>query len=316
MQHEQIGFPIPESQPASTGAPSLGIQRTHYIALRTPDPEAAAQFAARYMGFDLVYADAGRCQYLAAHGRDPYSLVYTPGENGIDHISYVVTDVAALDSAEATLSAAGVETERIAASPLWRHEPALRFRTPGGHTIELTPGVNVPVPMAALVSRPQGIPGPISCDHVVTRNVDVEAELAFATGPFGLRESSTIAAPDGGAVLAFFRCRTLYHCYAVARAQTNGLHHCQFTLKDGSAVLQAHERLRDDDAVEIVWGPVRHGPGHNLALYFRDYAGNFVEFSAEEEIVLDNDTYAPQRFSVLDPRSADEWGTVPPAVFM
>ena len=36
---------------------------------------------------------------LAAHGLDPYSLVYVPGEPALDHISYVVADVAQLDRA-------------------------------------------------------------------------------------------------------------------------------------------------------------------------------------------------------------------------
>jgi catechol 2,3-dioxygenase len=306
---------VPIAAPASTGSSSLGIQRTHYVALRCADPAAAAHFAAGSMGFDLVHADSAGRHYLAAHGRDRYSLVYTPGNAGIDHISYIVADLAALDVAAELLAQANVACERVEQSPLWRHQPALRFHTPGGHLIELAPGVNVDAPMAALTSRPSAVPAPISCDHVMPRSVDVAAEMAFATGPFGLRQSSQVDAPGVGPVMGFYRCHTLYHCYAVARSRETGLHHVQFTLKDAPAVFAAHEHMAADPNVELVWGPVRHGPGHNVAFYFRDHVGNFVEYSAEEEIILDNDTYAPQHWSTADQRAHDEWGSQPPAAF-
>lgn len=306
---------VPVAAPASGGPPSLGIRRTHYVAMRCPDPAAAAAFAADSMGFDLVHSDGDGVHYLAAHGLDPYSLIYTPGEPGLDHISYLVADLAQLDLAAALLAEAGVEHERVERSPLWRHEPALRFRTPSGHLIELAPGVDVESPMAALVSRPAAVPGPICCDHVMPRCVDIEAEMVFAVGPFGLRQSSQVDAPGLGTIMGFYRCRTLYHCYAVARSAANGLHHMQFTLKDAPAVFAAHAQMSEDPAVEIVWGPVRHGPGHNVAFYFRDQPGNFVEYSAEEEIILGDDSYAPQHWSVADQRAHDEWGSRPPQEF-
>ena len=306
---------VPVAAAPSTGAPSLGIRRTHYVALSCADPAAAAGFAVASMGFDLVHADGDGAHYLAAHGLDPYSLVYLPGEPGLDHISYIVSDLTQLDTAAALLTAAGVPHERIAASPMWRHEPALRFRTPSGHAIELAPGVDVEAPMAALTSRPAAVPAPICCDHVMPRSIDVDAEMAFATGPFGLRQSSQVDAPGVGAVMGFYRCRTLYHCYAVARSSVNGLHHVQFTLKDAPAVFAAHEHMASDPDVDVVWGPVRHGPGHNVAFYFRDHVGNIVEYSAEEEIVLHDDTYAPQHWSVADQRAHDEWGSMPPSDF-
>ncbi len=296
--------------------PSLGIKRATYIAIATAEPKAATGFAVAHMGLALVHVDPAGRHYLAAHGLDPYSLVYVPGEEGIDHISYDVANLQALFTAERILGDLGVATERVPTSDLWRHAPALRLRTPGGHRIELTPGVQIAAPMASVVVAPTAVPGPITLDHVVTRVVDVDAELAFVRGPLGLRESSTISAPDAGPVLSFHRgTGALYHCLAVARADYDGLHHFQFSLKDGPAVLAAHEHMRTSGGVELVWGPVRHGPGHNIAFYFRDQAGNFVEYSAEEEIILSDDAYRPQQWRVTDQRSMDEWGTRPPDIF-
>jgi len=58
---------------------SLGVDRGNYIAVHSNNPAAAAQYAVENMGFYLVHADSEGRHYLAAHGLDAYSLVYTPG---------------------------------------------------------------------------------------------------------------------------------------------------------------------------------------------------------------------------------------------
>jgi hypothetical protein len=83
----------------------------------------------------------------------------TRRENGkVDHLSYVVRSADDLLAAEKRLAEFGVKSERIERSPLWRHGSALRFVNPSGQTIELTLGVLVDVPMAALVAEPQSTP--------------------------------------------------------------------------------------------------------------------------------------------------------------
>ena len=135
---------------------SLGVDRGNYIAIHSNNPAAAAQYAVENMGFYFVHADSEGRHYLAAHGLDAYSLVYTPGEQGrLDHISYVVRSADDLLAAEKRLTDLGVKSERIERSQLWRHGPALRFASPGGQVIELVPGVPVDVPMAALLAEPQ-----------------------------------------------------------------------------------------------------------------------------------------------------------------
>ena len=64
------------------------------------------------MAFYLVHADSDGRHYLAGHGLDPYSLVYTSGEQGkVDHISYVVRDADDLLIAEQQLVDLGVKCE-------------------------------------------------------------------------------------------------------------------------------------------------------------------------------------------------------------
>jgi nucleoside-diphosphate-sugar epimerase len=84
-----------------------------------------------------------------------------------------------------------------------------------------------------------------------------------------------------------------------------------------SSLHAAFEQMRDRGKVEIIWGPLRHGAGHNIVFYFRDFTGNLVEFSAEEEIILNDATYVPRAWPVTDPRAGDEWNLSPiPAAMM
>jgi catechol 2,3-dioxygenase len=314
---QTAGSPALYSGPFNA-AQSLGIERGNYIAIHSDNPPAAAQFAVENMGFYLVHVDGEERYYLAGHGLDPYSLVYTPGDQGkVDHISYVVRSADDLLAAEIILNELGVKSDRIEASPLWRHGPGLRFMNPSGQAIELTPGVLVDVPMAALVAEPQTTPAPITFDHAIVRAVDLDAGFEFASRVMGLTESARIVAPDGIPILGFFRCHTLFHCYGLARSQYNGLNHMQFTMKNPLAVHGAFELMKKRGKVELIWGPLRHGAGHNVAFYFRDYTGNIVEYSAEEEIILNGATYAPRVWPITDPHAADEWKlSHPPAALM
>lgn len=288
--------------------PPLGIDRGNYVAIHSNKPAAAAQFAEDNLGFCLVHVDSDGRHYLAAQGLDPYSLVYTPGDQGrLDHISYVVRSATDLLMAEKLLAERGVESERIERSALWRHGPALRFTNPSGQRIELTPGVVVDVPMAALVAEPQGVPGPIAFDHAICRAVDVRAAFEFSSRVMGLKESARIVAPDGIPVLGFFRCHTLFHCYGVARSEYDGLHHVEFTMKNPLALESAFSQMKERGKVELLWGPIRHGAGHNIAIYFRDYTGTIIEYCAEEEIILDDASYVPRAWPITDARAGDEW---------
>jgi hypothetical protein len=102
-----------------------------------------------------------------------------------------------------------------------------------------------------------------------------------------------------------------------ARSQYDGLHHMQFTLKNPLAVHRAFDHMKERGKVELIWGPLRHGAGHNIVFYFRDHTGNIVEYSAEEEIILNDATYVPRAWPVTDPRAGDEWNLSPiPAAMM
>ena len=295
----------------------LGIERGNYVALKAGDPETAAAFAAEHLGFSLVHVDSEGRHYLAAHGPDRYSLVYVQGdgEPGVDHASYVVRDLATLDRAARLLEERGVRIERVTESPLWSHAPAVRFSAPNGTTLELTVGVHIPVPLGEHVPPPAEAVAPLGFDHLILRHADVHAGNAFAHDVLGLTLSGQIVRPDGEPFLTFWRAGVLFHCLGTHNAGHDGLHHVQFSVKNDRAVFRAYEQMREQGAVEILWGPLRHGCGQAVVVYLLDTEGHVIEFSAEEELILDAEAYEVQRWPIEDPHAGDEWSdTNPPEV--
>jgi catechol 2,3-dioxygenase len=292
---------------------SLGIQRLGHVALTAADPAAAASFATERLGFSLVGTGADGSHYLAARGIDPYALVYVPGDGpGLDHAAYVVPHVDALEAAAGVLESRGVSVERVAGGGP-DDGPAVRFSTPAGHRFELVVGEGTEIPVGHLVEPPAGAPAPICPDHVGVGAARFDAEVAFAQDVLGMLPSNRVLAPDGSPVMTFLRFpgRLLYHQLVVAMAPAPVLHHVQFTLKSLDSFYATHRALQDA-GVAVEWGPLRHGPGHNVACYFQDGAGVWFEYSVEEEIILDDDNYVPRIWSVEDPHVIDEWRSGPP----
>lgn len=276
---------------------SLGIQRLGHVTLTAPGPAAAAAFAVEKLGFRPADGE----HRLAAHGGvDAFSLAYVAGDGpGLDHAAYVVAD---LESAEAALDGSAE-----------RNGDELRLRTPAGHVLALTSGQSTDFPVGHIAPVPDGAPAPVCADHIGIGAADFEAEVAFATDVLGMVPSNHVRAPDGTEVMQFLRFpgRYLYHQLVVARTPAPVLHHVQFTCKNLDSFYATADAL-GRNAVEIQWGPLRHGPGHNVAFYIQDVAGNWIEYSAEEEIILDDDHYVPRTWSVDDPKVIDEWNSGPP----
>jgi catechol 2,3-dioxygenase len=297
----------------------IGIERVNYIALNAKNPEAAAEFASQRMGFQLIHAAADGTHYLSAHGVDRYSLVYKPGEeHGLHHVSYLVPDVATLQAAAARLEAAGASVTMLENAE-WEGGAAVRVLTPAGHCLQLTTGVSTHIPVSHLIEAPNsGGPEPVVADHVGLGAVDFEAEENFMLDTLGQLYSSRILGPGGVQVMGFLRSpgRYLYHDVVLVRTPQPALHHLQFSMKNVDAFYGTAKAL-EDNGVRIEWGPLRHGPGHNIALYFRDAEGYWFEYSVEEEIILHDPTYVPRTWTVADSHVVDEWGSgVPPVELM
>jgi hypothetical protein len=98
------------------------------------------------------------------------------------------------------------------------------------------------------------------------------------------------------------------------------LHHSAFELKD-FIHLQNSCELMGQKKVPIIWGPLRHGPGHNVATYHRNPDEQVVEFFCELDQMKDEELGyfeprpwhhdTPQRPKRWTPGHTSVWGPPP-----
>ncbi len=98
------------------------------------------------------------------------------------------------------------------------------------------------------------------------------------------------------------------------------LHHIAFELKDFMHLQNSCE-LMGQKKVPIIWGPLRHGPGHNIATYHRNRDEQMVEFFCELDQMKDEELGyfeprpwhhdTPQRPKLWKPGTTRVWGPSP-----
>jgi catechol 2,3-dioxygenase-like lactoylglutathione lyase family enzyme len=157
--------------------------------------------------------------------------------------------------------------------------------------------------------------GPLKLGHVAFAVQDPQATADFYQRVMGFRVSDWI-----GDFFVFMRCNTDHHTVNFIRGKTTKMHHIAFELKD-IAHLQNSCELLGQKKIPIIWGPLRHGPGHNVATYHRDHDDHVIEFFCELDQMFDEELGyfeprpwhhdQPQRPKVWTPGHTTVWGPAP-----
>jgi catechol 2,3-dioxygenase len=120
--------------------------------------------------------------------------------------------------------------------------------------------------------------------HVVKASRNAAEVARFFVGVLGFTVSDEVLDEQGQLMVSFLRCSREHHSVAVFQASENRLdHHCYET-SDWNMIRDWSDHLADEH-IPLEWGPGRHGPGKNLFIFIHDPDGNWVELSAELEVV-------------------------------
>ena len=123
----------------------------------------------------------------------------------------------------------------------------------------------------------------------------------------------------------FMRCGPDHHSVNFLRGDVARVHHVAFELKDFSHIAKACDLLAKR-GTPLVWGPLRFGPGHNVAVFHRNQDGQLVEFYIELDQMKDEalgyfeprpwHRDKPQRPKIWKGEDSMIWGPPPPPGFM
>jgi catechol 2,3-dioxygenase-like lactoylglutathione lyase family enzyme len=125
--------------------------------------------------------------------------------------------------------------------------------------------------------------GPLKLGHIAFHVPDVKATAEFYAKVMGFRVSDWIE--DW---FVFMRCNPDHHTVNFIRGDKTELHHIAFELKDISHMQNACELFATRN-IRILWGPLRHGPGHNVATYHRNPDEHTVEVYIELDQMKDEE---------------------------
>jgi catechol 2,3-dioxygenase-like lactoylglutathione lyase family enzyme len=158
---------------------------------------------------------------------------------------------------------------------------------------------------------------PLKLSHIASLSPELHRLVSFYTDVLGFRFSDSMQD-----FFYFLRCGCDHHTINMAAGQYSAVQHFAFELTDVAHMRSACDVLARH-GVEILWGPLRHGCGHNLAFYHFDPEGLIIEHCAELDR-MSNESLGyfdprpyhedrPQRPKQWDPKAAiSVWGRFPP----
>jgi catechol-2,3-dioxygenase len=270
-----------------------------HVALVVREIGRAVDFYTGVVGLHVTERTAGGEVYLRC-GREHHCLVLIPGGvAGLDHTAYEAPSGEALEALDAAVRARGVPVERrpvgagIAGEGLW-------FRDPEGLLVVLYAGMSeAEPPAAARAVQPRKL------GHLNFKWTDLARTERFYREALGFKLSDW-----RGDVGVWLRCNPDHHGVAGVKTPRAGLHHHAYELTDWGDVKRACDwLLAHDIAVEA--GPLRHGPGNNISIYFFDPEGIRIELFCEILQIWDDESYRPRDWPT-DPPNFDLWRRAAP----
>ena len=287
----------------------IKARRIGHASFETPDLDRTVAYFTDVIGLVLNAKEKGRAFLASKVGLLTIALEQG-SEANLKRLSFEVAPNADFADMAKSLSTYGMRSElRSDVAP--GIGKVLTFDDPNGTTVELF------TEWSYLGSHHQVFgAGPLKLGHVAHFVEDPKRMADFYCRVLGFRVSDWIED-----YFVFLRCNPDHHTVNFIRGSKIKMHHIAFEMKDFAHIQDACELLALRK-MPINWGPVRHGPGHNVAIYHRNCDGHNVEFYIELDQMKDeklgyfdprpwhHDT--PQRPNTWDRKSAPSvWGPPP-----
>ncbi len=284
-------------------------QRLGHVTFETPDIERSLDYFVNVNGFVVAGRDKANVWLASKLGQLNIALTKSDKAD-CSRISFEIDPAENPADVVKALSAHGVAAE-IRHDPFPGTKSAIVFRDPKGTQIELFQDWTYLAPNRTVA----GI-GPLKVGHIAFFTPDVHGLVDFYQKALGFRVSDWL-----GDFFVFMRCNPDHHTVNFFHGPRARLHHVAFELKDFVHMNEACETL-SMHRVPLGWGPLRHGPGHNLAIYHRDPDDHVIEHYCELD-QMKNEALGyfeprpwhvdrPQRPKTWEPgKWTSGWGTPP-----
>jgi catechol 2,3-dioxygenase-like lactoylglutathione lyase family enzyme len=261
----------------------IKLLRLGHATFETPDIEKAIEHHTQVIGLSLAGRD-GKRAFLATRTGQLAVELQQGSQSKCTKLAFEVPATADFADIRRKLQQHGVASEERNDSVPGLSK-VLSFQDPKGTSIELFRDWSY-------VGNEQQVVGAgvFKLGHIAFIVPDPRAMAEFYGKVLGFRISDWI-----GDFFVFMRCNADHHTVNFIRGDKINMHHIAYELRDFAHLQSACDILGQRN-IPIAWGPVRLGPGHNVAIFHRDHDDWITEFYAELDQMKD------EELGYFDPR--------------
>ena len=295
---------------------TMQIAKLGYAGFNTPDVEAMLTYYTNVLGLTLVERGGDGAVYLRGVLDHHTIVLYPAKEQGLRYIGLQLGGGQTLEDAASQLREQGITVETQSDAQPGVAEQ-LQFADPEGTILHLYSSmeqVHTAFPQMGIVPEKLG--------HIALSVSNVQNMADFYQHVLGFRVSDWIED-----FFVFLRCSPDHHTMNFVRSKYQKMNHIAFQLQDWAHVQRACDHLYTQH-IPLIWGPGRHGAGHNIFTYHHNPDGQIVELFTELDIMLNEDLgyfeprpwheEFPQKPKVwkADLTATNHWGAMPPPEFL
>jgi len=287
----------------------IRVCKIAHASYEMPDVERQIEYYTEVLGLTLV--ERTRDAAYLANAVDHHSVILRQGPDAkCVRLGFEIRPDDDLGDFERQVQGHGVKTERKK-DPEPTISEAVTFEDPKGTVLEVFKRDQ----FTGQRFQTKGIV-PHKLGHVAFHVTDVKKVTSFYCDVLGFRVSDWM-----GDFFSFLRCSPDHHTINLMETGTNRHFHTAFEVRDWAHLQTACDYL-SLNGYKLLWGPGRHGIGHNLFAYHRAPNGLITELFAELDRMNEELGYFeprpwhrdhPQRPKVWakDPAAANLWGIMP-----
>ncbi len=293
----------------------IRVRKIAHAGYEMPDLDKQTEYYTDILGLTLAAKE--KDAVFLANTVDHHSVVMRKGANAqCTRVGFQIGPNDDLNEFEKQTQAQGVKTARKK-DPEPSISDMLVFEDPKGTTIEVFKRDD----FSHQKFGGKGVV-PHKLGHVAFHCEDVKKVSDFYVNVLGFRESDWMAD-----FFVFLRCGPDHHTINLMGTGSNRHFHTAFEVRSWGQLQEACDFL-SLNGYKTLWGPGRHGIGHNLFAYHRSPNGLITELFAELDQMQDEELgyFAPrpwhrdnpQRPKVWakDPSASNLWGPGPPEEMM
>ncbi|MDC3415131.1 VOC family protein [Aquibacillus sp. 3ASR75-11] len=276
----------------------IDIFKLGFVEFDAKDMRAMSTYYSDTMGFTLTEYGPGGSAYFSS-STDHHNIVLTPSnESGIRSFGLQYkSDLGIEEVAEYLNLNFGITTElKTDVKPgIYQY---LQFTDPEGYEVHLYPEMTMTNPGF----KTKGIL-PNKLGHLSLRVKDAKKQVEFYK-QLGFHNTDWIESFFG-----FMTCNYDHHVLNFFTSEHKGMHHIAFEMRNYSHLVEKLDFLRLNNK-NLIWGPSRHGAGHNIACYHEDAEGNLIELFTDADIYIKElGIFEPRPWHKDFPQKPKVWST-------